>query len=261
MTADHVWLYAVVSADGPPLPDTSGVAGESPYLVPGPGVAAVAGRVPRADFDEEPLRARLEDVAWLDRTVRTHHRVIAALATTRPVLPMRYATVYREDSGVSAMLSAHRDELLAILERITGCTEWGVKIYLAHASSALSDSDSVQPADEQRPGTAYLLRRKAQRWDRQETLRLAADEVGRFHGALAATAVERARHPLQDSETSGRREPMLLNGAYLVADEHLPTWEKMIASFVADHDELSVEVTGPWPAYSFTDLGGRPEET
>ena len=264
--AGCVWLYAVVPADQPSAADVAdaagiaevaGVAGESLHVVPGPGVAAVAGVVPREDFDEEPLRAHLEDVAWLDRTVRTHHQVVNALAARGPVLPMRYATVYHEDSGVTAMLQARRDELSAALARIAGSTEWGIKLYLADQPAAELDGD--RPDEQERPGTAYLLRRKAQRDDRLRAREQAVDAADRIHDALAAVAAESTRHPLQTPQASGRCEPMLLNGAYLVPDERLPAFDKVIASCAADHGELSVEVTGPWPAYSFADVGGLPE--
>jgi len=261
-----VWLYAVVPAGPSPggggsvesaLAAISGVADEPLYLVPGPGVAAVAGAVPCEDFDEEPLRTHLADVTWLERTVRIHHGAVDALVRAGPVLPMRYATVYREESSVAAMLETHRERLAAALERITGRTEWGVKVYLAHRSA--TESDGARPADQSSPGTAYLLRRKAQRDDRLQTRQRAGEEADRIHEALAAAAVENARHPLQTAEASGRGEPMVLNGAYLVDDERLPAFEKAVASCAADHGALRVEVTGPWPAYSFTDIGELPE--
>lgn len=264
-----VWLYGIVpagrsggadpsgSSGTSAISAISGVADEPLYVVAGPDVAAVAGAVPREDFDEEPLRTHLEDVTWLERTVRIHHRAVDALAHTGPVLPMRYATVYREESSVVAMLESHRGELTAALERLAGRTEWGVKVYLAHRSAAGPDRD--RPADESKPGTAYLLRRKAQRDERLQMRRRAGEEADRIHEALATAAVEDARHPLQTAEASGRREPMVLNGAYLVEDERLPAFEKAVAACATDHGELRVEVTGPWPAYSFTDIAGLSE--
>lgn len=257
MTSNHIWLYAVVPADALPVAEISGVAGEPLYAVPGPGIAAVVGQVPRADFDEEPLHANLEDAAWLNRTVRAHHQAVEALARTGPVLPIRYATLYRDESGVAAILNAHSGQFLAGLDRLTGCTEWGVKVYAVPSSSA--EAESHQPADEQHPGTAYLLRRKARHLDRQQALQRACAEADQMHQALAAAALDSTRHPLQKAEMSGRTEPMVLNGAYLVDAGRRPALDEVIASFAAAHDDLSVEVTGPWPAYSFTDIGGLTE--
>lgn len=254
---DNTWLYAIVPADRKPPGDVSGVAGEVLRVVSGPGVAAVVGTVPRADFDEETLRDHLEDPAWLERTVRAHHHVIGALAQTGPALPVRFATLYRDDQRVAAMLQNQRQDLLYALGQLAGRTEWGVKVYVEPGLAAASDD--ARATDAQRPGTAYLLRRKAQQEDRSQSLRRAMDEAQQIHAALATAAVASTCHPLQTSEASGRREPMVLNAAYLVADDGLSDLEAMVDSLAAGHPELRVEVTGPWPPYSFSNIGAQPE--
>lgn len=254
----NTWLYAVVPEGRLPPPETLGVAGETLRAVCGPGLTAVAGSVPRADFDEEPLRAHFEDIAWLERTVRAHHEVVDALAGTGPVLPMRFATLYRDDQRAAAMLHARSEELSAALEQIAGCTEWGVKVYLARLPAAPSPDD--QATDEEHPGTAYLLRRRTRRQEHSEVLRRRADEARQVHGVLAATATRSTQHPVRTGEGSARSEPMVLNGAYLIDDSRLSGFENAVRSVAARHPALRVEVTGPWPPYSFSAVGADSEE-
>lgn len=248
--AVNTWIYAIVPADRPLPPGLAGVADEAPHAIAGPDLEAVAGTVPRADFDDAPLQDHLEDPAWLERAVRAHHEVIGALARGGPVLPMRFATLYRDDDRVAAMLRAQHGELLGALGRIAGRTEWGVKVYVAEPSAPDSEPDPA--TDEQRPGTAYLMRRKARHEDHREALRHAMDQAQQVHAALAATAAASTQHPLQTTEASGRREPMVLNGAYLVDDAGLPALEAAVDALAADHPGLRLEVTGPWPPYSFS---------
>lgn len=262
MTTSHnTWLYSLVPANRLPPPDLVGVADESLRIVTGPEIAAVAGSVPRADFDEEPLRAHLEDPAWLERTARAHHRVVDALARSGPALPMRFATMYRDDQRAAAMLDVRRDELLAALRRITDHTEWGVKVYLVDTPGTAPGSSTSGPAgQEPRPGTAYLLRRKAERDDQHQRLRRALEEAENIHAMLSATATESTKHPVQSIEASGRGEPMLLNGAYLIDDGHRSALGRTLDALAADHPELRVEVTGPWPPYSFSGFSTEPED-
>jgi hypothetical protein len=254
---DNTWLYAVVAADREPPAGVSGVVGESPRIVSGPGLAAVVGSVPRAHFDDETLQAHLEDPGWLEPTVRAHHDVIDALAQDGPVLPVRFATVYRDDQRVVAMLQNQRRDLLRALERMAGRTEWGVKVYVGPRRA--KTTGETRTAGESRPGTAYLLQRKAQQEDRSQMLRRAADEAQKIHATLASTAAASTCHPLQTSEASGRREPMVLNAAYLIADDRFSVLEDVVSSVAADHPELRVEVTGPWPPYSFSNVGPEPD--
>jgi hypothetical protein len=257
-TSDNTWLYAIVPADRQPPADVSGVAGEPLRIVSGSGVAAVAGSVPRAEFDEEPLRHHIEDPAWLERTVRAHHSVIGAIAQTGPLLPVRFATLYRDDQRVAAMLQNQRRELLSTLGQMAGRAEWGVKVY-ANAGRTIT-SDEAGVGDGQRPGTAYLLHRKAQQQERSQSLRHAMDEAQQIHAALAMTAVTSTCHALQTWEASGRREPMVLNGAYLIEDAGFTDFQAMIDSLAAGHPELYMEVTGPWPPYSFSSVDAQEQD-
>lgn len=260
----NVWLYAVVES-GRPLPaGMTGVAGEAVRLIDGPGVAAAAGLVPRGDFDEEPLQGHLEDAVWLERLARAHHHVIDELARGGATLPLRLATLYNEEQGVTGMLQERREELVRALAAISGRSEWGVKAYLtptaAPASTASAAASDGQAADAKRPGTAYLLRRKNQNEQRREGLRQAVDEAQEIHASLAGSVASAAQlHPLQSAEASGRREPMVLNGAYLVADDQTADLKKVVEALAAQHPELRLEVTGPWPAYSFSGVGTDPE--
>jgi hypothetical protein len=257
-TTANTWLSAVVPVDRRAPDDVSGVAGERLRVIPGPGVAAVVGSVPRTDFDERPLQAHLEDPAWLESTVRTHHRVVGIVARRGPSLPLRFATLYRDDDRVAAMLGARRGEFLDALDRIAGCAEWGVKLYVAQAASDASPTPTDTADD--RPGTAYLLRRQQHHRDREQNLRRAADDAQQIHSSLAAFAAESTLHPLQSAEASGRRAPMVLNGAYLVDDGHLAAFDTAVDAVVEDHPELRLELTGPWPPYSFSSVGTEPEQ-
>lgn len=251
----NVWLYAVVEAERPPPSGLRGVAGEAVQLISGPEVAAVAGLVPRADFDREPLEDHLDDTAWLARTARAHHQVIEALAQHGPCLPMRLATLYRDERRAAEMLQARGEELLKALGDIAGRSEWGVKVYAARPAATTSAAGEQTAVDETSPGTAYLLRRKAQNAQREDALRQAMDEAQQIHASLADVVDAAAQHAPQGAEISGRAEPMVLNGSYLVDDSQTAAFDEAVTALAAGHPELRVEVTGPWPAYSFSGVG------
>jgi hypothetical protein len=62
------------------------------------------------------------------------------------------------------------------------------------------------------------------------------------------------RNQPQDAALSGRREQMLLNGAYLVSRSDERRFQELVAE-LADGPlgaGLLVELSGPWPAYNFT---------
>ena len=75
-----------------------------------------------------------------------------------------------------------------------------------------------------------------------------ADQV---HAALTADAVAACRRPPQDPTLSGDRRRMLLNAAYLVEDARRDEFLARVSALAPEHPRLAVELTGPWPPYSF----------
>ncbi|WP_030234872.1 GvpL/GvpF family gas vesicle protein [Streptomyces sp. NRRL S-350] len=277
MTADrYTWLYAVApgGADPAVLHGLSGVAGEHPRLLLAEDLAAAVGSVPSADFAAPALHRHLEDTAWLERAVRAHHHVIDTLARAHRTLPLRFATLYRDDRRVLDLLGAHHREFHAILERIADRTEWGIKAYLdattlrdrpdpgtgehtdgpESGGSAENGDTQGNPVDD-RPGTAYLLRRRAARDRSARSLAEASAHARQLHDVLTAFAAEAAEHPPQAPEATGIREAMLLNGAYLVDRSRTDEFARVVDDLRHAHARvLRVELTGPWPPYSFVDL-------
>ncbi|MFI5926104.1 GvpL/GvpF family gas vesicle protein [Micromonospora sp. NPDC051543] len=246
--ATGVWLHAVVRDVEPAtLAGLAGMGGAPVRAVAGAGLVAVVSPAPLDEYGEEPLRHHLEDLAWLERAARAHHAVVDALARQGPVVPARLATVHTDDERVATSLAARRAELSATLIRLTGRGEWGVKGYLVPGapveSTAAQDGGGV--------GTAYLRRRRAQltaRDERQQGASAAADAV---HDALCEVAVAGRRHAPQDRRLSGASTPMALNGAYLVDVAALRRFTDLVDTLGDRHPGLRLELTGPWPAYSF----------
>ncbi|WP_432969292.1 GvpL/GvpF family gas vesicle protein [Dactylosporangium sp. CA-233914] len=247
--SDGVWLHAVARDVGSDAAaGLSGVAGRAVRTVAGAGLVAVVSPVDLDRFGEEALRRNLENLEWLEGVARAHHTVVAALARSRAVVPARLATVYRDDDSVRAMLHERRGDLDAVLDRVGGRAEWGVKMY-AEAPQPAPDEPAGPSGD--RPGTAYLRRRRARLSADDEWRQRAVDGAEAAHAALAESAAQARRHPPQDRRLTGRTEPMVLNGAYLVERRGSERFADLVAAQAARHGELHLELTGPWPPYSF----------
>jgi hypothetical protein len=215
-------------------------------------VAAVASQVPLADFGEEPLRERLADMAWLERTARRHEEVLETVARSTTPIPMRLCSVYRDEKGVRGMLEREATALVAALEHLAGKAEWGVKAFADPESETLRDAGGQPPAAEG-DGAAYMQQRLAegrQRDRAHERLEQACESI---HEALCAVGVEGRTSEPQRVEVSGRELPMILNAAYLVADGAVDAFHAEIDRLRGELGSLGIEidVTGPWPAYNF----------
>ncbi|WP_319459980.1 GvpL/GvpF family gas vesicle protein [Micromonospora sp. RTP1Z1] len=247
-TGTGVWLHGVtVDVDPATLAGVAGMDGAPVRAVRAAGLTAVVSAAPLAEYGEAALRRNLEDLAWLERAARTHHTVVDALSRAGAVVPARLATVHRDDDRVAGVLAERRDELAATLARLTGREEWGVKGYVAPGALP----GTAEPAGGGGAGAAYLRRRRAQLTAREEGQRIAADAAATVHAALAGYAVAARRHAPQDRRLSGAATAMVLNGAYLIDRSRLAGFSELVGALADGHPELRLELTGPWPPYSF----------
>ncbi|WP_217208273.1 GvpL/GvpF family gas vesicle protein [Streptomyces sp. AC550_RSS872] len=256
------YAYAVVRSSGPAaqraqaaLGGLRGVADAPVVLVRSGAVAAAVSAVPGAEFSEAALKARLEDLDWLESTARSHHLVIETLATRTTVLPLRLATVYLDDSRVERMLGERQEAFTALLDRFDDHVEWGVKVY-AEIPTAPDPAapDPAAPGPSEPPGTgrAYLRRRRQHRQAREETWRAAEEAVRRTEQRARGLAVERARHRPQQGTLARLPGENVANDAYLVPRHAAEEFRDRMLHAADDLPGVRVDVTGPWAPYSFT---------
>jgi HAMP domain-containing protein len=254
------WYVYCVSDDGIPGDVFATQELDSLTLICESGLGAVAGRVSLAEFGEEPLRERLNDLAWLEETARAHEQVVNSVRELRTVVPMRLCTIYRSEEAVREMLMRERDFLAQSLQRLSGRAEWGVKVFARSGqlqddqeSRTASVGDSAGGAPEAGPGEAYLLGRQREGLRRRETDELLEVRCAQAHERLAAGAAEARTNPPQSSELSGREDRMILNGVYLVDASRTDGFLEIVAALSDEYDDvgLDVELTGPWPPYNF----------
>ncbi|MFD0690141.1 GvpL/GvpF family gas vesicle protein [Actinomadura fibrosa] len=286
MTDTAVYLYGVCRGLDPgALDGTTGVAGTPVRGVVAGGLTALVSTVRLDDYGEAALRANLEDLAWLEDTARAHHDVVDRAAHAAPTAPVRIATIYRDDARVAEVLTTQGDRFTEVLDGIAGRSEWGVKAYArpdALQAGGTGDTEAAdpnpggglepraEPLTGSRPGagagTAYLRRRQDERRRRADAGRRVAEQAAGIHAELADHAVATRHHPPQDPKLSGRSGLQILNAAYLLDDDQAEGFLAVTRAIQERLPGIDVEVTGPWPPYSFIDTGDgtpvtEPEDT
>ena len=252
-----VWVYAVADDAAPAFTGGQiGVGGGAVRPLSAAGLTAIVGSVAGSEFGEAALRQNLEDLDWLERTARAHHEVIETVARERPVVPMRLATVYSSDEAAAGMLAERAADLRQALTRLAGRSEWGVKAHVAMpddgAAGQQPETDDPAPG----PGAAYLRRRRAQLTASQDARREAVASAQTVHEELDRLAASARLYPPQSPEIAGHSGSMVLNAAYLVADDRAGEFGAAVTDLAARHRALQLTLTGPWPAYSFVGQDG-----
>ena len=259
-----LYVYGVVAADEVADDQLAAVvSARCPLeLVQGGTIAAVTSPVGLDEFGEAELRARVEDLDWLEQTARGHEHVLEQIQEWATVVPMRLCTVYRTRESLREMLLEREPLLVEALARLSGRTEWGVKAFVVDApDTRAQDAHPAGPDAQTLPapepgagrGAAYMRerRRESQRSERAAQAVQAVCEDA--HARLAAIAVDAVLNRLQPPELANHPGDMVLNGVYLVRDDEHDDFAAEVLALQREHgaDGFQFELTGPWPPYNF----------
>lgn len=250
------YLFAIARGLGESgVTGVAGMRGAPLDVVRHRGLEAVVCDVDLAEFGEAALTRNLEDLAWLEEVARAHNDVVFAAATRGTVAPMRLVTICADDESVRARMEELHDALTTALDRVEGRREWSVKVFSQPAGKDPSAEErSAAVGSGPGAGAAYLRRKRDQATRRMASREEAEELAAEVHAQIADRAVAARRLTPQDPRLTGRTETMLLNGAYLVQIEEGEQFRASVDRLGTIHPELSVEVEGPWPPYSFATL-------
>ena len=225
-------LLHVVAPGRLPAPDGHGLRGQPLRLIEQDSVRGWATEWPTS---QSPSLAR-------DDLLEHHHLVERALASS-PCLPVRLPTWLR-DAAQLQTLGPRLADLERVLERVSGKRELAIT---ALWSNGLATA-TPELAAEAGPGRHYLEQRRqelARSDGRREEARRLAREI---EDVLGGDLVE-ARHTPVPSER------VALSSALLVPNERAGSAVERLDVIRRAHDSVRILVNGPWPPYSFTELG------
>lgn len=249
------YLYAVVgSAREPSVSGApSGPPGMGPlrWLSIGDGLWLAAADAPRPRYSAAAIEKGLRDLDWVSACAVAHERVVEHVSRLGPAIPMKLFTLFSSDARAAAELGRAPARLRAVLRRIEGRQEWGVRVSVDEATARTRARERAQQAAEGLGAGAGFLTRKRQEHEEVRGIvdlgRTAADEV---FDAVARHADQTQRRQPAAAEPGLR---LLLDAAFLVPVNRAATFRESVrrqAERLAPHG-YRVVLTGPWPAYNF----------
>ncbi|PDW01152.1 GvpL/GvpF family gas vesicle protein [Candidatus Viridilinea mediisalina] len=258
---DPAWgyyVYGITTADHKPVPDLPGIeAVARPFLVAEGDLAALVSMVPLEHFAEEGLEERLSDLNWIEPRARAHQEILAATLGQRTVIPLRFGTIFRDETGIHTMLLSHGANFRRVLAHLHNRLEWGVRLYVDPAQLAAqvaANNPRVRTlaarCQGKSGGAAYLLGKKLNQLLSEESTRLAETYAHTAHQMLLNCAVD--AHASSVEQAAMKQEPtLILNGAYLVEHAQTGSFNAILEQIGSKLIGCSFQLTGPWPPYHF----------
>lgn len=193
--------------------------------------------------------------------LQAHEDVVDTLMESTDIVPFKFGTILKDEQAAAKMLQDDEEKFKKLLAKCTGRAEWGLKVY-ADQQAFIQHTVQVEPTfkemEEQRAtlskGAAYLLGKKMEVALKDDvTARLAKVSEVIFQ-ELGKDAYEAKLNKTLPQKLTGKKKEMILNTAYLVAREKAARFcnqgKRLREQYVAMG--LDLEVSGPWPPYSFT---------
>jgi hypothetical protein len=251
------YLYCVVKSDEAPA--FARAKGEKGLVSAGPvrsidvgdGYYIVVASVPLALYSAEAIEAKLRDLDWVGAAASAHETVVERAAQSGTVVPMKLFTIFSSDERAADHVRKTKKKLDAVVAKIAGCQEWGLRILFDEAR-AREVKEKVAAKQPKAPvtGTGFLLRKKAHDESRRRLTSEAKHEVDDLFVRLEKTAKNAVRRPPPNRELAGQ---VLLDAVFLVPSQRIEKFKSTVAGSAKDlaREGYHITLTGPWPAYSF----------
>ena len=260
MTASVQYVYGVVPARfagvdalvGAPR----GIDRTVVRLIVSGNVAALVTSLDATEYSGDIVGEKLGEPEWLAPRAIAHDALVTWIGDRSAVVPFPMWTMFSDDEVVLSMLVEREQEFSDTLDRVLAAKEFCVRVSAERSALAVAAElmDSALVAIEQQasaapPGEAYLLGRKlaaARKLAARDAAVRIADQTHQALAGASRSAVARA--------TGASGEPgVLLDGAYLVADDKYEPFREVLTDLMAIYQPAGIrfDFTGPWPPYHF----------
>ena len=256
-TGHALYVFCLARVDALTTIDGTGLDGAGRLqLIPFTDLVAVVSTVSVDDFCGPAAEARLKDLAWVGPRACRHEAVVEWAMRSSPIVPARFATLFSSRERLEAWLEGHHAAISGTLDRVAGHEEWAVRGRLdkqnAEARLLAAALERDRRALSHSPGARYLEEHRIRARVGQE-LDIWVKEVGE------RVATELLVHAAEFRERTIVPRALLadgigiLNWAFLVARRTVGDFSASVQRINGELGERGVvlEVSGPWPPYSF----------
>jgi len=250
------YVYCVVPATLGLEPFPKGIDDAAVRAVSSGTVAALTCSLAAPSYESDLIAQKVGDPEWLAPRAIAHDALVTWAADRGPVVPLPMWVMFADDTGVSRMLVQRETEFLDALARVKDAREFCVRIAadrtaLAAAAEKMDTDIGIleQQASVAAPGEAYLLGRKLAEARKHAIRNTAARIAEESHHALSR---ESRSNVARATPAAGDRG-VILDGAYLVANEHYDGFRTVLTDLMGKFEPTGVhfDFTGPWPPYHF----------
>jgi hypothetical protein len=213
-------------------------------------------RLDRSDFLGEAGERNLADIHWLTPRVMAHEEAVGQLSSQSSFYPARFGSLFSTEAALHSYTVSATPCLHEFFRLIRGKQEWGMKLYGNYAQAAQKQAERNGLLQEGVPlkGTSYLklkqLQRELSRSDSDVFSQSLKTAMSSIQEAFANVKV-RSINVATKADTN---DALLSSIAVLDRIENaskVTVWVEQWNLDCSRNGGSRIELSGPWPAYSF----------
>jgi hypothetical protein len=227
------------------------------------GIKAIVCDLDEAEYNEEKLEEKVNDIEWLHEKAFHHHETLAALNKGSSVIPMKFCTIYQSEESLKEKIEPRKKAIINLLSWLNHKEEWNLKIYCDDEKWEKSFKDHNLIIEEKKakieqlsPGKQFFAKKKLDKWIKEEMDNKKDSFCYDIYNELDSIAIESTVKKNWSKDVTGKQEDMSWNSVYLLSSEHVDKLATYLEQWKEEWEEKGwkFEVTGPWPPYHFASL-------
>lgn len=238
----NCYLYCITDQPNSPALEIKGIAGHEVKSFSYAGYHALY----------SILEGGRPDVGLLN--LKIHNSISLIAMNNGTVLPFRYGTVVKNRESIGELLNGMSGRLKEEFTRFCGKIETGVKVF---GNLNWTDEEVVENV----PGFETLKLLKNNSEAEHYIINMAKNAYNaRTRAELSSKLAESMFDPLspvlcEKRVINGQKDGLLINGAFLIRKEHFEEFKTICTAIKVRYPRYSFIFSGPWPPYSFLDMG------
>ena len=205
------------------------------------GVCGAAVRVMKME-DISVVVSDCEAVPVTQENMLAHAAVVRDVFARTTTIPLRFGTLTTEQQ-LRSFATTNKQAIANKLAQLRGCVEMDLKTNWQSSTPAPPASDP--PAG---PGTTFL-RKKRRELLGDEQAKAQRAELSDLLGTELGSLIKDEKIDLRTADRA-----MATKVFHLIESSQIKEYREKVQKLLAKRPELQLEVSGPWPPYSFANI-------
>jgi hypothetical protein len=207
-------------------------------------VSGVTGAAVRAlkIGDVSVLVSDCEAVPVTQENMLAHAAVVRSVLTRTTPMPFRFGTLATEQQ-LQSFITTNQIAIANKLTHLRGCVEMDLKTTWQSSATV-----PAKPDREAGPGTAFLTQKRRELLGDEQTVAERAELSGLLRTELGDVIKDEKIGVIPPGK------PGLARVFHLVESSKIKAYRERVQKLREKHPELQLEVSGPWPPYSFANI-------